>query len=48
MGGCGGSAKKSAPPKKTSGVTKTKAKTVRTNWSTGFGTPKVKFSFGKR
>lgn len=44
MGGCGG-AKKASPKKQTTSKPVSK-KSVKTNWSTGFGSPKVKFSFG--
>jgi hypothetical protein len=46
-GGCGGGNKKPAPAKsKTSTRSTVKPKARSTNWSTGFGTPRIKFSFG--
>lgn len=50
MGGCGG--KKASTNKKVSSTrpqfgSPPKSTVRRTNWQTGFGAPKIKFTFGK-
>lgn len=50
MGGCGGAKKVSKPQFKqqTSPSPVKKSVSRSTNWSTGYGAPKVRVSFGKR